>query len=56
MHVQKYMTHGLEYKGMSPDEFMNKLTDYDNEDNKPLNFISVSSLLFQLISYRNSCR
>ncbi|XP_075258814.1 uncharacterized protein LOC142350745 isoform X2 [Convolutriloba macropyga] len=37
--VEKYLIFGLLHKSMSPDQYMFKLTDYDDED-KPLNFIS----------------
>ncbi|XP_075264728.1 uncharacterized protein LOC142356825 isoform X2 [Convolutriloba macropyga] len=37
--TEKYMVNGLQNRGMTPDEYMHKLTDYDNED-KPLNFLS----------------
>ncbi|XP_063724193.1 uncharacterized protein LOC134851852 [Symsagittifera roscoffensis] len=35
----KYLFHGFSNLGMTPEQYMFKLTDY-SEDNKPLNFIS----------------
>ncbi|XP_063726948.1 uncharacterized protein LOC134854572 [Symsagittifera roscoffensis] len=38
--TRKYMQNGLTNRQMSPYEYMLKLTDYDDEHNKPLNHIS----------------
>ncbi|XP_075258291.1 uncharacterized protein LOC142350342 isoform X2 [Convolutriloba macropyga] len=41
--VRRYLVWGYHNKGMNPDEYMNKLTDYQDED-KPLNFIAAVGL------------
>ena len=46
------MVNGLQNRGMTPDEYMHKLTDYDN-DEKPLNFLSVSFLAMKQKIFEN---
>ena len=46
----KYLFHGFSNLGMTPEQYMFKLTDY-SEDNKPLNFISVSTLIIVKIYF-----
>ena len=38
--TMKYLVHGLHNKEWNPQQYISKLTDYDNET-KPLNYISV---------------
>ena len=39
--AEEYLVNGFLNKQMAPDDYMAKLTDYKNEDNKPLNYLSV---------------
>ena len=41
----KYVLNGHVRKKMDPEQYLEKLMDYQNEDNKPLNLITVSSTL-----------
>ena len=38
---------------MSPEEYLGKLMDYENEDNKPINYVAVSCTRVLIAQMRN---